>query len=460
MRGTKDSVPLRVVLDSPPVYYMTALIPIPTLAIEPARTLRGIVHNCDKDVPLVSGDPRFVDLSAGRGDGVTQMIARDIGDQPAGKFAHVAFVSHRGAGKSTEIHRIEDLTAVRCQAVYLEATVEMDPNRIEAEDLLLNIALAVEKEMRHLEKPLPAGLLAEIEKWFAEAVRTTKWATDYSAQVAAGAEGKFEIPFLGSLFAQAKALFKYEGEYRTEVKQALKKYPGTLLDSVNLLLDAANESLAPRSLLVIIDNLDRYDPSIIDPLLVSNADRIRALHCHLLLTPPISLLLQPRSGQLDECYDCYDLFTVRLRNPKQRYDEFDPGAPGRDLLERVLAGRIHLETMIPEREVRDRLIAASGGGVRELLDLVATAARFARGSCITEEDAERAIGRRKQRLRDQININGWWPTLREIADRKQVIHDEHCLNVLFHRLAFKYNGEGWYDIHPLISELPEFQSSE
>ncbi|MBK9263677.1 MAG: hypothetical protein IPM54_28225 [Polyangiaceae bacterium] len=434
---------------------MTAIIPPSPPQITPARTLRELIHNCDKDAPLLSGDPRFEDLSPGRGDRVTEMIARDIEGQRPREFVHIAFVSHRGAGKSTEIRRIESLTAGHCQAVYLEATVEMDPMRIEAEDLLLNMALAVEREMRRIGKPLPKDLLDRVEKWFADAVKTTNWATNYNAEIAAGAEGKIEIPFLGSLFAQTRALLKHESDYRAEVKQVLKKYPGTLLQSVNELLDAAHRLLGDRRILIIVDNLDRYDPSIIDNLLVVGADRIRAMRCHLILTPPISLLLQPRSAQLEECYDCYDLFTVRLRRPDQRYDEFD--GPGRDLLEKTLAKRIDLGVMIPDNEIRDRLIAASGGGIRELLELVQSSARYASGEVIGEADAERAISRRKQRLRDQININGWWPTLRDIAETKQVSHDKHCLDVLFHRLAFKYNGDGWYDVHPLIAELPEFR---
>jgi len=147
---------------------------------------------------------------------------------------------------------------------------------------------------------------------------------------------------------------------------------------------------------------------------------------------------------------------VRLRRPDQRYDEFD--GPGRDLLEKTLAKRIDLDLMVPHRDARDRLIAASGGGIRELLELVQSSARYAMGDVIGEAEVERAIARRKQRLRDQVNINGWWPTLRSIAETKQVTDHKHCLDVLFHRLAFKYNGEGWYDVHPLIAELPEFRS--
>jgi hypothetical protein len=435
-------------------------VPSPQI-VEPARSFRAIVHNCDKDVPLQSGDSRFVDLSAGRGDQVTEMIVRDICDQYPGSFTHIALVSHRGAGKSTEIHQIASRTAERLQSIYLEATVEMDPNQIEIEDLLLNMAMAVEKEMRRIGKPISRELLERIEKWFAEIVKSTKWATNYNADIAAGIDGKMAIPFLGSLFAQAKAVLKYESEYRTEVKQAIKKYPGTLLDSVNELLDTANRMLAPKSLLVIIDNLDRYDPEIIDRLLVVRADQIRELRAHILLTPPISLLLQPRSAQLDDCYDCYDLFTVRLRKREQGYREFDPDAPGRELLVKSLGKRIHLESMIPDKTLVDRFLAASGGGIRELLELVSTAARYAKTAPFTPADVEKALAKRKQRLRDQINLNGWWPTLRQIAKTKKLVDNAQCRTLLYHRLAFtfSYNGEGWYDIHPLIAELPEFQAS-
>jgi hypothetical protein len=430
---------------------MADITPAPDSPLAPARTLRKLIYNCDKDAWLPSGDPRWQDLSEGRGDRAAEMLAEDLLERPAQQIVHAAFVSHRGAGKSTEIRRIAAQVEHAYHTVIIEATVEMDPLQIESEDLLLNIALAVEAEMRRIGKPLPAELLGRIEQWFAEAVRSTKWAQGYDAVLAAGIDGKLEVPFLGSLFAQAKALLKHESEYRTEVKQVLKKFPGTLLQSVNDLLDAANALLGGRALLVVIDNLDRYAPKVIDELLVVGADRIRGLRCHLILTPPISLLLQPQSARLEERYACYDLFTVRLRKPDQRYDEFD--GPGRDLLEKALARRIDLDLLIPDRELRDQLIAASGGSIRELLELVALSARFATGAAIGEADVERALARRMQRMRDQINVNGWWPALRSIAETKQLSADRESLAVVFYGLAFKYNGKGWYDVHPLVDEL-------
>jgi len=420
-----------------------------------AQSLRDITRSCGVDAPLTSDDPRWQDFSPARGDQAIEALQRELEWLQEGSFVHAAFVSHRGAGKSTEILRLTDRLQDRYCPVYLEATVEMDPFQIEAEDLLLNLVMAVEAKMRELGKPVDPDLLERVAQWFQEVVITTEWARDYSAEAAAGADAKAPIPFLGSLFAHAKALFKQESKYRTEVKQILKKYPGTLLRSVNEVLDAANRALGARALLVVIDNLDRYSPAVIDRLMVDGADRIRQLRCNLILTPPISLLLQPQSEQLDTLYRCHVLYAVRLRRQDQRYDEFD--GPGRDLMEQALGLRIDLDRMIPGREARDLLIAASGGAIRELLDLVSQAAFLARGETITEEDAERAAARRRQRLRDLINANGWMATLRRLARENQIFPDEKCLAVLFHRLAFKYNGEGWYDVHPLVAELPEFR---
>ncbi len=70
---------------------------------------------------------------------------------------------------------------------------------------------------------------------------------------------------------------------------------------------------------------------------------------------------------------------------------------------------------------------------------------------------ELALRHRRQRLRDLINANGWTETLVKLAKAKQIFEDDRCLAVLFHRLTFKYNGDGWYDVHPLVAELPEFQ---
>lgn len=434
---------------------MTDLTRKPPSALKPARTRHEVVRYCDPDEPLRSGDTRWEDFSPARGNGGTEALEQALALRVPERFVHAALVSHRGAGKSTEILRLSDRLCDLYEPVYLEATVEMDPFALEAEDLLFNLALAVESAMRDRGTPLPEPLLMRVRKWFEEVVSTTKWVQGFNAEAAAGIESKISSPFFGGIFGSLKALFKQESEYRAEVKQVLRKYPGTLLQSVNELFDAANEMLGNRSLLVIVDNLDRYTAEVIDKLLGVGADRIRQLRCNLILTPPIGLLLQPRSAQLDRIYTCHFLYAIRLRNPGQAYDLFD--GPGRDLMEEALRRRIDFDKLLPEKAARDRLISASGGSMRELLNLVYQSVLLTRNEQITEADVEKAVAQRKQILRDLINANGWIDTLVRIANEHQIHTDPKCMAVLYYYLAFKYNGDGWYDIHPLVDEIPEFK---
>ncbi len=195
---------------------------------------------------------------------------------------------------------------------------------------------------------------------------------------------------------------------------------------------------------------------MIDKLLGAGADRIRQLRCNFILTPPIGLLLQPKSAQLDRLYSCHFLYAVRLRSPEQAYDLFD--GPGRDLMEQALARRVDLRRAdAREGRARPGRSAPRGGfhagaGRPDLYQSVL----LTRAEVITEADVEMAVSQRRQRLRDLINANGWLDTLVRISKEHQIHPDPKCMEVLFHYLAFKYNGDGWYDIHPLVAEIPEF----
>ena len=423
--------------------------------VERATTVRQISRACKVENPLNPGDPRWMDFAPARGDRAALKLLRRLEDKPGGEPLHMLFASHRGAGKSTELRILQSHLSQRYHCLYFEANVQMDANQIEIEDLLLALAQGIEVHMRNINKPLSAELLDRVSQWFSKVIHSTTLGQDASVEVAGGVKAEVGVPFFATLFANMTALFKVESKHREEIKNELKKFPGSLLDSVNLLLDAATAQLDGRELLILIDNLDRYPPAVVDALLVRNGDRIRQLHCNLILTPPIGLLYRPHSEQIDTYFPCEVMNTVRLRRPDQPYDAFD--GPGRDLLLDALDRRIDLAALLPDKRAHDRLVTASGGAIRELLSLVVEAALNADGDVLTLGDIEYAVQRKKQLLRDLINANGWWPTLAAVAREKQIISDEACLSVLYHRLVLKYNGDGWYDVLPVLTELPEFK---
>lgn len=423
-----------------------------------ARTLDEATPALDFEFPLESGDPRWTDLAPARGvDDPTARLHNLFKRQPAGRWQHVVFASHRGAGKSTELKRLAHKLADRYFALYFEANVEMDANDFAMEDLLLVVARVVEEEMRDRGTPIKPRVLQEVEKWFAEVVFADESGQNYLAAVEASAKAEGGVPFFAKLMASVTSSLRVESKHRTSVKTTLKQFPGTLMTLVNNVLGAAGEILRRegRDLLILIDNMDRYEPRLIDALLVQSADRFRALECNLIVTPPISLVLRPESQSLDSVFRCETMPTVKMREKHQGY--FEPSGRGRDTLLEALGKRIDVAALIPDPAAQTRLALASGGAIREFLELAQDATLDAAGDTITLADVNRTLERRRQRLRDRIDANGWWDVLVEIAKNNRLSSGDAYLEVLFQRLAFQYNGEIWYDVHPLVSELPDFQ---
>jgi hypothetical protein len=59
---------------------------------------------------------------------------------------------------------------------------------------------------------------------------------------------------------------------------------------------------------------------------------------------------------------------------------------------------------------------------------------------------------RQARLRNRVDQSGWWEVLGHLAREHRPGKDEAYRTVLYQRLAFEYNGEIWYDVHPLLGE--------
>ncbi len=420
-----------------------------------ATTLDDAYRTCNPNKPLASDDPRYEDLSAARGDNTARSITSRLSRRDEGEWVHVAFVSHRGAGKTTEILRVCDDLKSLFFSYYIEANLQLDENHITAEDLLLTLAMGLEEHFARNAMPLPPELVAPVHHWLSEVGKSTEWGTELGTSLGGEHSMGAEVPFFVKLKAEMKALLRTESKYRTQVREAFRKFPGTLLRHVNNLLDAAHTLLGDRQLLVIIDNLDRYEPRIVDDLLFRGGRPIRDLHCHLIVTPPIALYYKPLTEPIHRAFHTELMNTVRLRNKAQRYDAFDTKSPGRKLLLEALDKRMDVAKLIPDPAAQDRLLSASGGAIRDLLRLVREAIILVPGSVLELAAIDRAASRLRIEMRDRINANGWANTLAQIMVDKQVNDGAACMDVLYQQLAFKYNGEGWYDVHPLVAEIPE-----
>lgn len=420
-----------------------------------AATLDDAYRTCNHDKPLASDDNRYEDLSSARGEDTASRLKSRITRSEQGEFIHVAFVSHRGAGKTTEILRVCDHLKYTHFSYYFEANAQLDERHITTEDLLLSLAMGIEDHFKKSGLALPEKLTGDVQNWFSEIVKSTEWGTHLSADLATEAGAGGEIPFFAKLKVELKALLRTESKYRTQVQEAFRRYPGTLLRYMNNLLDAANQRLGDKQLLVIIDNLDRYDPKVVDELLFKGGRPLRELHCHLIVTPPIALYYKPLSEPIHQAFHAELMYTVRLRTQEQAYNAFDPKGSGRRLLLEALDKRMDVAKLIPDVAAQDRLLSASGGAIRDMLRLVREAIIGAPLAVLDLATIEKAATRLRIDMRERINANGWAPALARIMIEHQVHEEAACMDVLYQQLALRYNGQGWYDVHPLVAEIPE-----
>ena len=421
----------------------------------PAQSLSDATKNLLPDVPLCEGDPWYVDLATARGDkglAILERLFRTKGPS----FEFVVFVSHRGAGKSTELLRFEHGIREKYESLHYNSNQEMNPDEFDVEDFLITLCRAIESHMREVGTPIPVNVLKPVEDWFSENVVTTTLGKEYITSIQSGFEMKVEIPFFAKLFSALSFLVKRKSEHKDEVKAVLRKYPGALLNAVNNLLDSAKDILAPngRQLLVVVDNLDRYSPKVVDSFLIGSRDTLRKLHCNMIFTPPLDLHLQPVSEDLGKYYTPHSLPSPKLRNRNDPYSTVGP--PGLEPLLNVLRKRMDLDRLIPESSAQQRLVLASGGSVRELISLTRFATLQADGSTVTAKDVEQVVIKERSDIRDKLDIGGFWPALGRLGTTKRLDADPKCLSLLYHRYVFHYNGENWYDVHPLIAEMPSF----
>ncbi|MGL6075225.1 MAG: hypothetical protein ACRC8S_13790 [Fimbriiglobus sp.] len=423
----------------------------------PALNLAEATRNLLPDAPLQQGDEWYVDLAPARGDRGRSLLKKEF-ERKGDEFLFAIFASHRGVGKSTELLRLQHELKKRYECIHLYANTEFESDNFDLEDFLLVLCRVVEEHMRKkVQKPIPMDVLKPVEDWFSEITKSSSLGTEFAVSVQSGIEAKAEIPFFAKLFTSFSALVKSKSEHKTSFKSVVRKYPGALAEAANNLLKAAGAILSPsdRELLIVVDNMDRYKPAPMDEFLAGEPDTLKSLQANFVVTPPVSLIYRPISERLGGLYRTFVLPSPKLRNANDSYDTVGPPAFG-PLLE-VLKKRMDLDRLIPDSDARKRLVLASGGAVRELIDFTRQATLVAEGEVITPSDIEYVITKERSSLRDQINISGYWTALAEMAATKKLIDNPKCLDLLYYRMAMQFNGENWYDIHALIAELPDFQ---
>ena len=439
-----------------------------SLAPDRATTLRDAYRICTPE-PLIGADidHYYVDLSSVRNTETIQNITTKLEFLEPTEFCTILFTGHRGCGKSTELRRIQKRLESEYYIVYLEVNVELDINDAEYTDIYLLIIKKVADELYKIGAKFDSKLLKSFESWFKEITKETEETVEKGISLQASAEAGFQIPFISKLLAKLLAQIKGSQKQKQIIRQTLQKDISRLQADINLLLDDALNKLkqkAPqykKGFLIILDNLDRIPPNVGNHLFFDYAAQLQGLHTTIIYTVPISAVYSDKN--LSKTFGSPNIM------PMVNIYEFELGSCDLEYKEdkvEFFAGlvekRVDIDVVFESRQQLLDLVKASGGHVRQLMQMTANSCLTAAGrshSKVTTEDVTYAI-KEEQFNFERITLNEYYPFLAQVCLNKNINKDDIGQLLLFNLSILEYNGANrWNYINPVIKSSSLFQEA-
>ncbi|MEQ9625204.1 P-loop NTPase fold protein [Coleofasciculus chthonoplastes] len=433
-----------------------------------ANTLKAAFKACDL-APLEPAemDRYYVDLSPVRKSSAVDSVSTILDFQEPGDNTTILFTGHRGCGKSTELKRIQQRWRDDYYVIYLEVNEETDINDVRYTDLYLIVIKQVEFELRKLGLSFDAQLLQQFEAWFKDVTQETEDTVEKSVSITGEASLGADAPFIAKLLVKLLAQIKGSNKQKTSIRQTLEKDLSRLKADVNLLLGNAYIKLRDKfpeykGLLIIFDNLDRIPVEVADHLFLDYATQLQDLNCTLIYTVPISVLCSPKNPLKQWDSDPHIVPMVTIYEFERERCDLDYNLTGLEAMAGLVEKRVQVEDVFESREVLLEMAKASGGHVRQLMQMMRTACRTAstrKHEKINAEDVTYAI-KQQQFGFERFIPDDHYPLLAQVCLTKNVSKDELGQLMLFNVSVLEYNGDKrWNYPNPVVKQNEFFQKA-
>ncbi len=371
------------------------------------------------------------------------------------------FVGHTGCGKSTELFRLATLIEngtgrqefLRQSFLPIQYSVSevVGLYNIEFVDIALSIILGIYKEMERLGYMVDDSPARRVYDWLYQSNPTA--ATDMTMSDS-GLD--FELG-LGSLIRLIDVRLKSEGEVRESIRARIRKYVPELINLINQVIYEVS-SITGKHILLIIDDLDKIQP--LDAALNIFREHVKSLasfDCFAIYTAPISLLYDAASKHIGQFLEVHymPMFRVHMKDGSPE----PPEAPDVSTLREIIYRRVHADLF--EDEVIDTAIQMTGGILRELIRVIRGCSVYCEEygiSKITHNVLQFQRNKLKSEYYRMLEHDDykWLRRVKQTKSRADVnMRHLESLCVLYYP-----NGKGWFDVHPVVTELLEEWEAE
>jgi hypothetical protein len=402
----------------------------------------------------------YVDLNAARGD--MEVVSRLEGKirRAEGSPTCQVLAGHKGSGKSTELLRLKkrlESDPDRFFVVYVEADEDIDRNDVDFPDVLIAIVRQMAAQLKQ-----HAGINLKPGYFKDRLIRLKDLLTS---------EINFESFELDAGLMKLAGAIKSSPDARAKIRDLLEPDTSNWLYAANDVIGQGVKELVndgKRGLVILMDDLDKmvvrehagtgYNTD--EYLFVSRAAQLTAFHCHVIYTMPLSLAYSHQEQAVRASYGGH-VPVVPMTKVSARPPDTGPYLPGVERFRKIIALRLkaaNAETgdVFVNEDVRDKLIALSGGQPTELMTLLREAI-ITHGLPIDEKSLKRAETEGRREYARQLRQDHW-PIIEEVrssGDFARTKEKEPAFRELLDsRAILQYvNDEEWYALNPMVGAL-------
>ena len=305
-----------------------------------------------------------------------------------------------------------------------------------------------------------------MRSWFKEVTEETEQTVESSVSIQGEATLGSGAPFLAKLWVKLLAQIKGSDKQKKIIRQTLEKDISRLKADINLLLNDAVKKLRNKfpnykGFLIIFDNLDRVPPKVANHLFFDYVAQLQELNCTIIYTVPLSVLYSSQNAiknfDRPHIVPMVNIYEFNRDSCDLNYNEVSLNAMA-SLVER----RVEVDKIFESGEQLLELAKASGGHVRQLMQMMRTACITASGRShakIMAEDVTYAVKQEQFNFERFIPQNHY-PVLAQVCLTKNINKDEISELILFNLSVLEYNGKNrWNYPNPVVKQNEEFQKA-
>ena len=392
--------------------------------------------NFDPVYPLPAGCPFYMEPVGKPLNGLINALLRTH-RQPPKYF----FSGHRGCGKSTELNRLAADEMIKRKFFVVKYSVRdvCDVNNLNYVDVLFSIGAQLFLQYADAGRELRPELMDDLEAWRTSIEWVREKASSFETSVGGGIQG-----FFVSVMAKIRA----EATTRNIIRQTIEPRLSELIDKINLIV-ADIEGREGKSVLVIIDDLDKPNLEQATEIFYNNQTAITQPICHIIYTVPISMFFAQEFIAIRDRK--FSLPNIKLHVKNNRTSRYEPGYA---MLKTFIFKR--MEEDLIEPDAVDLVIKMGAGVFRESARIMQIAADSAiergRDRIIREdvERAEREIRSDFKRILETEDYN----ILEEVYKNNDIRGIDRIGHLLHNLSVLEYeNDENWCDIHPTLENV-------